>query len=282
MSHLKKIILVFCFFCGGMYAQEKPGQPNELDDKYLPGENSLFNNESSSSSNKNNDEFKNIISFNPTMMLRQIASLEYSRKVVDYVAVQAGIGLCFGQDFIASMGNNSELLDGRNNTYSTDSLVTYYSLQRASSFSKNSLFSTFSVKFLLDDDWGSYIEVNSRFYSNNFSINESKLNSYNNYYGDKTIFNGTPDFKVTNTVFNILLGGHAVSDGKIGISHDFFVGFGLRIASYNTYQVSTIKTYDPSSSYYSTNSTVIYNDAPEKQKIYAPSIVFGYKVGIGF
>lgn len=265
-------ILLINTFSINLLAQDSPGHPNELDNIYVPTNSSVFNNETNNaSSNKNSSssDFKNIISFNPTMLLRSIAALEYSRIIGEYVLLQGGLGECFGIDQIANVGNS--IGDISNNTNTNSSLVPLANIMSTAAFSAKSLYSSFSFKFITNDDWDwtSYIELNARFYSNNLYLN--KLSDV----GSNDVFNGTHNIVLQNRMFNLIVGKQLITDGGIKLSHDFFTGFGLRVLSYNTYQ--TTLAYDSSGNTYN-----IYSDAAEKQKMFLPSILIGYKLGFGF
>jgi len=195
--------------------------------------------------------------------------LEYSRIIGEYVLLQGGLGECFGIDQIANVGNS--IGDISNNTNTNSSLVPLANIMSTAAFSAKSLYSSFSFKFITNDDWDwtSYIELNARFYSNNLYLN--KLSDV----GSNDVFNGTHNIVLQNRMFNLIVGKQLITDGGIKLSHDFFTGFGLRVLSYNTYQ--TTLAYDSSGNTYN-----IYSDAAEKQKMFLPSILIGYKLGFGF
>ena len=235
----------------------------------MPDKNSVFNSEGDSDKGGSSSyDLKNFVAFNVSMLIRQIASVEYSRRLGDVIVLQGGAGLCFGMDYIAMIGNQVDWVTSSHS--SGDAMSLSDAAGYGTIMPNKSPFLTGSIRFITDDDydWGSYLEINSRFYSNKLQIDKMG-------YDSRDIFNGNPTLTIKNHLYSLISGVTYVTDGNIKTSHDLFCGFGFRVASYNTYK--TVRMEDPQYGYYN-----VYQDEPTIQKLFAPSILFGYKFGFGF
>jgi hypothetical protein len=196
-------------------------------------------------------EISNSVSFNPALLLRSTTALFYERKIGSSETVKAGIGFATNYDrylFTIADGMDYFEYDGYSLTY----------------LSKNSklnsgLFMYLSFKYYYDDLMdGSYVEINYR------------RNSYNStaVISDLTA-NGSKDFSVIANSFYLNWGRHITSGGSLKLTHDFYIGFGLRIVQMNEMNVD-----------YSNNTYRFSNEMVDIGM--APALVAGYAIGFGF
>src|ERR1041384_2823795 len=92
------------FFCQVSQAQTTE---QELDNKYTPNQNSIFNNllkkGNSSSSSSDDIEIKNSVQFCPTLMFRQKVGLFYERELGGPLSIVVGVAKAFGNDIFQSL-----------------------------------------------------------------------------------------------------------------------------------------------------------------------------------
>jgi hypothetical protein len=77
---------------------------HEMDRRYTPNANSIFNNLLRKPNEKVAADFKNSIKICPTMLIRQKAILFYERTLNDPITLHIGIGKAFGEDFFQDVG----------------------------------------------------------------------------------------------------------------------------------------------------------------------------------
>ena len=105
------IPLTFLLTLQGLLTAQNTKGNNELDNKYSPSENSIFNSLHKKRNNSNSVaeaiDLENAVNFTPTMLLRRKIFFNYERKVGDDFVVSLGLGKALGGDFFQEGGDLS-------------------------------------------------------------------------------------------------------------------------------------------------------------------------------
>lgn len=270
-----KFLLFICLFSIQAYSQKKDiqsGDPNDLDQKYIPDKNSILNsvNSSSSSSRGGRTELvKNIFKINLALLGRSAATVFWEHPFGKVVSVEAGLGLCYNRDYMQSVFSGAFADAFAGGTSTTQRYVTLPTMLTSSTYVGGpSIFLSGGVKLYFSDDApeGSYFQFNMRYYANNLQLNEQ---------GSATI-NGNSGFTVKNLGFNIIYGYQVIGGGKnVCLVNDFYMGFGLRKTSYDGFTIATgTNNFGSLQTYWIPDGTT--------QSALAPVFLIGYCLGFGF
>jgi len=259
--------LLFLTLSVGSFAQTLPSNP--LDAKYSPAAGSVFDINSklgkTSRSSSDGSDNKNFIGFNPSLLLRNIASLSYGRILGTSTMVRASLGTCYKSDRI--MANSLlipfEFVESSDpSTESKDESWFSYFLQDMTPIRKSSPFLEIGARFHGEDDVTNsmYLDVSYRNYSNYYSYQKSAIP------GIFTLKMKTQSFQ--------LISGRTFTAGSGGM-HDIYIGGGLRVFSLDKLK----PTYSNTNGY-----EVISGFAYSSDKVNALffSFLLGYAYHFGF
>jgi hypothetical protein len=270
-----KFLLFACLFSIQILAQvPKPGtyvggDPNDLDEKFLPDKNSILNSSNNSKTNTGNSRessIHNVIKFNLGLLARSTAAFEWEHPFGKMVSVQGSLGLTYGQDFCQK--TFSALFDLGS---SQGSRVSLNQLLTNATFASSTAFFGVGAKayFSADAPEGGYFHFNIRYSGNNLIYNP-------NVNGNTSVIvSGSPDLSVRNLGFNFIYGYQIVSGNKnVSFVQDLFVGFGFRKTSYTSFQ----KTQSNNPNQF---QTVYMADGATLSAI-QPVFMLGYCLGFGW
>lgn len=261
-----KVKLTIFFYCiaGILSAQDTPNNPNGQDDINTASQ----NNQRSANTQSDSEEIKNIISFNPFTLARNIIAVEYLRIINDDYNIEAGLGISYAMDRIATNGNEYDINDIISWSDKYSNIITLNDLTYSGKFYGRSLYKTLSIRRCIDWRKVSYIELNTRFYSNKFKVDTIKQVDFPDYCKTCVII-GNKNIKVNYSFINLIAGWHVIkSVNKFKISHDIYFGIGVRIVTYDTFTRE--------------NGNSEYVRISHKINTFAPACVLGYKFGLGF
>lgn len=274
MKNSFKCLLFICLLCTQVYAQKttiQPGDPNDLDERFVPDKNSVLN--SAHDSKTSSDKYgitsvHNVIKFNLGLLARSTAAFEWEHPFGKIVSVQGALGVTFGQDYCQRVF--SEVVEGLGNNQ--DKYIQEYQLLSNSTYAAPTIFVGAGAKFYYSDDApeGGYFHFNIRYSGNNLTYDPNANGNTN------AIVSGSPDVSVRNLAFNFIYGYQIVSGtSHVSFVQDLFVGFGFRKTSYTGFQITSSNN---SQGY---QQTVYYADGSTISHI-QPVFVFGYCLGVGW
>lgn len=274
-SPLFRIVFALLAFlvCSPGFSQSVTPQ-NELDKKYTPNENSIFNGRgnsertrSVSGEDKPDVTIANAVKFIPTSLFRFKTVFQYERKLFNPVTLVIGTGKAFGTDVIESLG--SEFATFRNNS-STD--LTYNDIESNSSFKRGRLILHVGAKIYFSGKAfdGSYVEFNYR----RDRIEHELTPTINSIRVD-----GDNVALFTTSGFSFGYGYMGTAGPKNNITHEFFFNFGIKNVSFSRFEKAYVGTPLVSGGnndyvYRRTVGTIDYR--------IVPSINIGYIFGFGF
>jgi hypothetical protein len=253
------------------FAQTLPSNP--LDAKYSPAAGSVFDVNSklgkTSRSSSDGSDSKNFIGFNPSLLLRNIASLSYSRVLGTSTMARVSLGSCYNSDKImaGSLLIPFEYVDpGDPTPDSKDESWFSFMLQDMTPIRKSSPFFEIGARFNGEDDVTNsmYLDVSYRNYSNSYVYRNSDISSGREF-----------NLKMKTQSFQ-LISGRTFSAGSGGM-HDIYIGGGLRVFSLdrlNPTKYSNTNTYEAAISEFSYGS--------DKVNTLFFSFLLGYTYHFGF
>jgi hypothetical protein len=271
----KFLLVIICLFNINLYSQNQgtqPGDPNDLDQAFVPDKNSVLNSVgtyASSSANNQTAALKNMIMFSPTLLGRSIASFTYERVLGNTVALEGGLGLCFARDYMqyvfASVASDAFADNNVNQKYISLSNI----MTNSTSTGGPSLFLTAGIKFYFSEiaPEGSYFQVNMRYYSNTLQYTPEDDNNIQ-FVGNSTV-------SVKNLNFNLIYGYQIESGKNSNFIQNLYFGFGIRKLSYNGISMETGTNA-------SGNTQTYYVADGSTQTSIAPTFIMGYSLGFGF
>lgn len=264
-------LLTFIFitaFSVLLHSQENAEDPNvKLDKKYTPNQNSVF---SITAKRKGGSEssaeitIRNLIKFCPTALFRQKALLYYDFDLIDGLALTAGIGKSFGEDYLQKIyltGGFGDL---------TSPKLSLYTLFDNATYTGSSIFLSGGLKYYFS---GKTFDEN--FMAFNYS--RERMDYTLNATIDNRIVTGDDkvvSFKVNS--FSFGYGFTSLSGPRNNFCHEFFMGCGVRFINY-----SEIDMMNNVSGPYAPNPTYYKTGAELKTRIF-PSVNISYLFGFGF
>jgi len=271
-----KFLLFACLFSIQIFAQvQKPGtpvggDPNDLDEKFLPDKNSILNSSytsKSSTGNSRESSVHNVVKFNLGLLLRSTAGFSWEHPFGKLVSVEGSLGLTYGQDYCQKVF--SQVLDAF--ATNQDNHVRLSLLLSNSTYSGPTPFIGAGIKLYFSNDApeGGYFHFNIRYSGNNL-IYAPNANGNTN-----AIVSGSPDLSVRNLGFNFIYGYQIVSGTKnVSFVQDLFVGFGFRKTSYTGFQTTTSNNQSQFQTVYVADGTTL--------SVVQPVFVLGYCLGFGW
>ena len=276
-STFRITIIFFTFFSTHFFAQvqpQKPGVPNDLDNKYSPGKSSVFKSAavSSSSGGGSSDEgipFRNAVKCNFGMFPRRIAAFGYERFLSDQVGVEGWLGFVFGKDPIFSlMGTELSFSDSPGN-----SSIDISSIYQNGTHYQGGLFYGAAIRFNFDNYYwtsaSSYISFGLRGYSEKIDISALVNQNYTSYSNS---FEGSRIVDVRQLNYLLTYGYRFVTEGKVKTSHELYTAFGWRNLTHTAFE--TINDNNGNSITRSTTAA--------KATFSGMLVGIGYIFGIGF
>ena len=252
---------------------QKPGQPNDLDNKYSPGNSPVFkissgSNTVKSSTSSGDVEFKNAIKFNLALLPRKIAAFGYERSLNENIGLETWLGYNYGIDPIfTALGSELDFMES-----SSNSVISLSNMFQYGTHYSGGLFYGGNVRFNFESYYwntaSTYLSIGLRGYSQKMDLN-SRINEV--VVSSSTKFIGSTIAEVRQMNYLMTYGYRLVTEGKIKTSHEFYFSFGLRSVSYTRYEN------------FETNFG-IYEVRPAGNKGKFSSFFFamGYNFGIGF
>jgi hypothetical protein len=270
-----KHLLFICLLSTQVFAQKEgtqSGDPNDLDFKFIPDKNSILNSakDSKTSSDKYSERnVKNIIKYNFALLGRSTVAFAWEHAFGDLMSVEAGLGVCVGQDYM----QKTFAPVVADVFYSNSNSVKLSDLLSNSVYSSPSLFLSAGTKLYFTNDapYGSYVHFNIRYSTNNLTYMPNNNNLNNNI-----LLVGSPDVTIKNLGFNVIYGFQIISgNSKASVTHDFYAGFGIRRSTYNDFIMTS-----------TTNSNGNYQEeyinSGNTRSIIEPVVLIGYCLGLGF
>ncbi len=267
VTNINRIVIVITILLAATArSQNRPtGAENEMDKKYTPNSNSIFN-----SLNQKREVFgesgiyaKNIIAYAPTAILRQKVLFFYQRDLGSGICLILGGGKAFGQDVLQHLGIQ---------------LKTFYNVSQGLSGSQIISNSTYS-------DCGPYLYGGIRYYFSEktfedgyveFSFRHERmeyvLDSYVNNWRVEGTRNAT--FKMNALSFGY---GYTFMVGpKKNFCHELYMNFGVKQFTYSKFDVYDLKINNGAT------ERVYLKSGGERTFIVYPAINMGYIFGFGF
>jgi hypothetical protein len=248
---------------------QKGGAPNDLDKNYIPDKNSVLNAKGSVDKSDRGFDCKNIIEFTPGLLIRNIFAVQYEHKFNEYLSLQGGLGFVYGKDLLQSVINsNGDFFGNSSSTIKLGEL-----LDKGTTLNKTAYLSaairvyTGTGGYYGYYDGSGFFEMGIRHYSNNLQI------SNKNSSGSSAQFLNDPVVDIISNIYYLSYGGHLETDGKLPTTHNFYLGFGIRTTSYNSFTTQGYNSYN--------SNAVNVMSATDRSNFLNPMVLFGYELGFG-
>lgn len=247
------------------------GQSNDLEQKYTPKKNGIFNtssNKTSTSTSKKIETIQNNIGFNPIVLFRNQILFHYEYARDNSIVFRGELGYCYGKDQVQSLIEVGDIVFGNDDDHIN--LGTMYS---TSELKSGGLCFGAGVKFFSFDNVfdGGYFMVSYRHSSN--EINWRTENTTYDSFGNSTTSTVNLPIKISNNSFNFIYGYQLSGYGKNPVIHDFYFGFGLKNVKYTGYEYGN--------GGYGTSYSTIQKTADDA-RLLVPTLLLGYTFSIGF
>lgn len=277
MKNYFKILLFICLLASSVYAQNRAnpglqtGDPNDLDEKYIPEKNSILNsanNSKTTSGNSIQPDIKNVFKFNLALLGRSTAAVFWEHPFGKLLSLETGLGVCFAQDYMQK--TFSEVSDGFT-TNDNSGHLKLHDVLSSSTYASPSPFLSAGLKLYFTDDApdGSYVNFNLRYSTNNLTYVPNNENGF-------VAISGSPDVTVKNLGFNFVYGYQLLSGtGKAAFIQDFYAGFGIKHTGFTGF--ASQNYYNAALGQY---QTVYFSDG-STQSVLAPVFLIGYSLGFG-
>jgi hypothetical protein len=241
---------------------------NELDTKYTPNASSMFNNLVKKSYDENSYteiEFKDMVNYSPTMLVREKIFFVYERDVYKGIALTAGLGKAFGKDFVQNAWHTLNI--------SNFSDITVLSPQQA--LSNCSYLGSGPLMQLGSKIYFSGTTFDEAFFE--FNYRYEKINYLLNTPIDNRRIDGENDLSFKMSGFSFGFGYTTVTGEKSNLVHEFYINFGLKTFKFTHYDLLSVK--NPVTD----KSELIYRKADDflSTRI-LPSMNIGYAFGFGW
>ena len=280
MRTILLFILFFVLFAVTACMQNASAQSNDLDKQYTPDKNSVFNNKSSASSGKGEEDISDInnaFKFNIGLLIRSTAAFFWERKISSGITIQPGLGVCYSKDKLMGI-----LGEDFNITPSTSSVPLASLIAQGTSTGTN-LFLSCAFRFYFSNYYGNeifqsgYFEMNGRYSPMELKI-YSNMNSTSSNYNSYKIADD-PRINLHIFSFYTIYGYQFCTAGKIKTTHDFYCGVGIRSIGFDAFQSTTRNVYDQ---YGNLTQETVHVKSGARESALLPSFVLGYAFGFGF
>lgn len=289
LEGMKQLIFIFCLvssFYFPVFSQQNNTNPNSLDDVYQPAGNSLFNQE-----NLERKDWGRLavpmtigVKLIPFQLMRGSLLAETEIAFRRNASLLLGVGYQITNDFVLQRFNNSYL----SNSNSTN-FIAFNELLNNSEFAEGGMmyllaFRTYSDKL----QFGSFNNyygnsqnsagktMNDWYQSFVIMYNSSSYRIDTSAYYHKLKIVGSDTFKASSLFVQSGLGFSYALSGRVKTIHDFYLHLGLRVIRYTKYEIN--RNFNPSTSLM---NEYFLNTGSYKLSMMAPSIHFGYSIGIG-
>lgn len=236
------------------------GVNNDLDQKYTPNTNSVFNTAFTKGSGSSGVDIRNSLKFCPTFVIRQKLVFFYERSLGKGLALHFGAGKAFGTDIVQNAGFLLTTFEAPR-TLSPNDIITY------SDYTSSSMMISVGPKLYFSGDNfdGSYIELYYRRERMNYTLKD-RVHGFPIEGGYEAVFKMN--------AFGFGYGFHSVTGAHDNITHDFFMQFGMKLFQFSEFTEETSSS-SISSTYYSKSNLLV----PVRM---VPAINVGYSFGFGF
>jgi hypothetical protein len=242
----------------GQVQPQKPGAPNDLDNKYSPSNCQVFKNDSrstgfNSSSSYGTNDFKNVIKCNLAMFPRKIAVFGYERLLNEHLGVEGWTGFVYGKDPIFSaIVSELDFSSGAGN-----SKISLHDIFQYGKHYTGGLYygGAFRVNFesYFWSDASTFISFGVRGYSQKLYIDDY-VKQYVISNNDK--FEGSTIASVKQINYLLTLGYRFATEGKIATTHELYFSFALRNLTHTAYDsfqdnfgITTVRPTSTTASY---------------------------------
>ncbi|MBA2610596.1 MAG: hypothetical protein H0U95_01405 [Bacteroidetes bacterium] len=262
---VKRSIIIFVLIFRTVLSVAQINPENELDKKYRPSENSIFNslNKKNEKSYSSSIEIKNGLNFCPTALFRSRVLFYYEREIYKGLVFNIGVGKAFGKDFLQytyfATFNSGHL----NNTLTPSDILGYSSFSGSSPYLSVHLRLYYSGK-AFD---GGYVDFNYAHERTDFLLN-SRIYDWP--------VNGSRNGSFTMNAYNFGFGYTYTGGRKNNFIHEFFTSFGTKF-----FTLSSFERVDGTTSIGSPNSYYRKISFETYARIF-PAVNFGYIFGFGF
>lgn len=263
-------------------------QQAELDLKYTPPKNSILgggangsnNNDANTSSQSEAKQYKNVIKLNLSSIPRSIVAFEWEHTITEAFSVNSTLGVCYGYDRI-QRGLSGEFDLGNNSSSSISFRDILFQSKPATGMK---LYYGAGARFYgdyywLNSDVDKYFELGFRVYS--YVVDVKTISSPDNQnYGSGFFIIGSNQDKIRNFNLTFKYGIQIVGGkGKVKNTHDLFIGTGLNIASFDSFDRKEVTYIDQ---YGSTATGEGYQLSGTRESKVMPLFLAGYVFGLGF
>ncbi|HQQ93984.1 MAG TPA: hypothetical protein PLQ93_05480 [Bacteroidia bacterium] len=240
---------------------------NDLDFKYQPNSNSIFNRANTRNDKESADQgkhFSNVVKFHATALFRQKILFSYNRKISGNLVGEISLGQAFGPDFFQNAYMSVFL-----NNYGTNQILSLYDLMPLCSYSSSSPYIGAGLRIYMQDDCfeGSYVSLQYRREKAEYLLD--KLNS-----GYAVTGSNIAQFRMTG--FSLAYGYTWFSGKSNTVFNEFEMGFGIKFFEYTEFGV------DDSNNTYPNYTTYYYNTGNTQTAKIIPSFNLSYAIGFGF
>jgi hypothetical protein len=242
-------------------------QDSELDKKYTPNENSIFNNLRKKNSNSTFSsevcDFENAVYFTPSMLLRKKVYFCYERKMSDFFMFGAGLGKAFDSDFLQELGG---FFSSTNDFYSND-VLNAYDIYKNSTYTSSSPLLQLDIRYYPEKVFEeAFAELSYRFETMRYMLNDAIV-----------LTPASSSREVIFTMQSLTIGyGYAWLAGKNKkMVNKFFMNAGVKYIKYPRFDNTNQRTYNYLGDVYERNETEF------KTNIFL-TINIGYSFGFGF
>jgi hypothetical protein len=266
--NLKVVVFITSFLLSLNCLSQTVVTDSEMDKKYAPNENSIFNTTRKKGADGKSYVpeiiIKNSVKFCPTMLVRQKALFVYERKIKDGFSASFGLGKAFGDDLFQSIGPVLSTYTVLANELRYDDLLensTYFG-------SRPMLYTGLKIYFSGNAFEGGFLEFTYRREAMDYAV--SSIKSIN--------FEGTNIATFKTNAFTFGFGFSGVSGKKDNITHEFFMNVGLKSINYSRFE----KTYIGNTVNTTPNDFVYRLGEGNLNYRIVPSMNMGYMFGFGF
>ncbi len=263
-SALRILIFLMCF------AASLSAQTNneELDRKYTPNQNSIFNTlykKPGQSSSGDAADIKNAIKYTPTFLFRQKLLFSYEREITDGVSVIGGLGKAFGDDIFQSVYFTTRGFD----TYEPEVMNVSQLVTNSEYYSSSPLLSA-SVRLYFEGTTfeESFIELNYRRETLRYKMENRIDNQY--------VLRGDDLAELKMNQFAIGYGFAGLAGRNDNVTHEFVMYLGLKNFTYTEFRRYEVMTGSFISDYYYEKTPLL------KSARVLPSVNLSYTFGFGF
>jgi hypothetical protein len=252
---------------------------SDLDKRYTPAGSIFSNTKSNSKNNRGLFESTDLsygIKFMPVELIRGNLVFENEINISNSSNITCAIGYNIFESYLAK-SNVSLLYDSPLSSLSPNEAMSTGTYQNGGAF-----FSIGFKSYAEDFQDLNFFFSDGKPFNGLYSFIRYERYSYNYLVAplvDNVPVSGSRAFKITNNHINYGIGFSVVRDGKVKTIHDFYLGTGLKIFSYNNFKKQTVSNSNTGAS--ASIYTMEYVDVGKNTSVDF-SLTFGYSIGFGF